>query len=67
VEVGPCCGRTAVSNSLSEAVAKAEREDPEVAAAAASYDRMVDRVIGRGPALSFEEIRRIYDTPPASD
>lgn len=44
-----------------------ERTDPEVAAAKANLDRTVDRIVGRGPALSYEEVRRIYDTPAEAD
>lgn len=69
VETGVCqCQPPApVSRSLTEALEALEREDPEVAAASASYDRMVDSIIGRGPAPPSDEVRRIYDTPAVSD
>ena len=67
VEVGPCCGQPTVSRSLTEALADLEREDPEVAAAKARLDATVDRIIGRGPATSFEDVQRIYGTPPEAD
>jgi hypothetical protein len=44
-----------------------ERTDPEVGAARNEYDRMVERIVGRGPALSTEEIHRIYDAPEVAD
>lgn len=46
--------------SLTEAVEEAERTDPEVANAKEALDRTVDRILGRGPALSYSEIAAIY-------
>jgi len=67
VEVGPCCGQPPVSTTLSEALAELERDDPEVRAAKASLDATVDRILGRGHTLSFEDVRGIYDVPPEAD
>lgn len=56
-----CGGLQKPSPSLEVELERLEQEDPEVGAARASYDRMVDRVIGRGAATSYEDVRRIYD------
>ena len=63
VEVNRCrCVRQpSPPASLEGELERLEQEDPEVGAARASYDRMVDRVIGRGPATSYEDVRRIYE------
>lgn len=53
--------------SLEAELQELERTDPEVGAARNNLDRTVDRIIGRGPALSFEEVRRIYDPPAEAD
>lgn len=53
--------------SLEDELRELERTDPEVGAARNSYDRMVDRIVGRGPALSDEEVRQIYDAPAEAD
>lgn len=54
-------------HNLGSELLRLEREDPEVAAARASYDRMVDRIVGRSPGLSSEELRAIYDPPCEAD
>ena len=54
-------------SSLEAELQQLERDDPEVAAAKVRLDATVDRIIGRGPALSYEEIRAIYDTPAEAD
>lgn len=46
---------------LGDVLAEMEREDPAVGAAAASYDRTVERLVGKGPGLSHEEVKRIYE------
>lgn len=65
VEVDRCkCGGLQKPEPTLEAeLERMERGDPEVAAARASYDRMVDGILGRGPHLSSEEIQRIYGAP----
>jgi hypothetical protein len=52
-------------HSLERELQELERTDPEVGAARASYDRMIDSLVGRGPALPREEARRIYEGPVA--
>jgi len=47
--------------SLGEELAALERDDPAVAEAAASYTRMRDRLLDRGPGLSPSALNRLYD------
>lgn len=47
--------------TLTEMCEQAERDDPEVAAAARRYEETKDNLLRRGPGLAPEEIARIYD------